>query len=224
MVVRQGDTLRRLAARYGTTVQELTGLNGLKDPNRIYPGQVLQYRLYGLTTADGPFDSEYEVRRGDSLSRIAARLGVSVRGIERANELPRDRRIYPGQVLKIPPVTGRDTVILPAQALENCYVVQRGDTLWTIARRFDRRVDTLRQANGLLHADAIYPGQVLALDATPISAGMRHFVGGYVVQRGDTLWTISRRFGVTAGALYRANDLRDRDRIYPGQILRIPRE
>ncbi|MBQ6094752.1 MAG: LysM peptidoglycan-binding domain-containing protein [Lachnospiraceae bacterium] len=100
-VVQRGDTLSRIAAKLHTSVRRLVELNGIMNPNRIYPGQKL---LYGDGNAsDGtmpPASGTYVVQRGDTLSRIAAKLGVSVGQLVQQNAIQNPNRIWPGQVLR----------------------------------------------------------------------------------------------------------------------------
>lgn len=93
-VVKSGDTLSRIASRYGTTWQRLQELNGLSNPNWIYPGQRLKVTVNG-------YDAQraYTIRRGDTLSGIACRLGVSVDHLVQVNHISNPNRIYVGQRL-----------------------------------------------------------------------------------------------------------------------------
>ena len=92
-VVKSGDTLGGIASRYGTTWQRLQELNGLSNPNWIYPGQRLK------VTVNGYAQRAYTVRRGDTLSGISARLGVSVGHLVQVNRIGHPNRIYIGQRL-----------------------------------------------------------------------------------------------------------------------------
>ena len=95
--VQSGDTLSGIAARYGTTWQHLADINGLADPNLIYPGQVL--------TVDGgapaPAARTYTVQSGDTLSGIASAYGTSWQRLADINGLSNPDVIYPGQVLRV---------------------------------------------------------------------------------------------------------------------------
>lgn len=102
-VVQRGETLSQIARRYNTTVAELQRLNNLADPSLIVAGQVIQ--LPGGTTAGGTTTSgqqTYTVKRGDTLSQIAQRYGVSTADLARANGITNPRLIYAGQQLVIP--------------------------------------------------------------------------------------------------------------------------
>ncbi|MBP2325316.1 GH25 family lysozyme M1 (1,4-beta-N-acetylmuramidase) [Kibdelosporangium banguiense] len=91
-----GDTLSEIAARFGTTWQELQRINGIPDANKIFPGQVL--RISGRA----PAQRTYTVVRGDTLSGIAARFGATWQELQRINGIPDANKIFPGQVLRLP--------------------------------------------------------------------------------------------------------------------------
>lgn len=90
--VRYGDTLSGIASRYGTSTSTLASINGISNPNWIYPGQVL--KLNGGSSA-----RSYTVRSGDTLSGIASRLGTSWAALKAKNGLANANLIYPGQTL-----------------------------------------------------------------------------------------------------------------------------
>ena len=98
---------------------------------------------------------------------------------------------------------------------EQTVLVQPGDTLWAIARRYGVTVEQIARQNGVRNPDLIYPGQQLQIPAN--SQGSR-----YIVRPGDTLWAIARRYGVTVEQIARQNGVRNPDLIYPGQQLQIP--
>lgn len=208
--VRRGDTLSEIAARFGTTVNELVRLNNIADPDRIYEGDRLIIRA---GTGDG---NTYTVQRGDTLSEIAARFGTTVSELVRLNNIADRDRIYPGQVLIL---RESGSVTPPSGAVT--YTVQRNDNLTEIANRFGTTVAELVRLNNIANPNLIYPGQVLIIrengGSTPPSGTTT-----YTVQRNDTLSEIAARFGTTVNALALANGIADPDLIYPGQVLVIP--
>jgi len=111
----------------------------------------------------------------------------------------------------------------PPTAQPVVYVVRWGDTLYSIARRHGTTVWALARANHLLNHHVIYAGQRLtipgrAATSTPPSSSRSI----HVVRRGDTLFSLARRYGTTVQALARANGLRNHNLIYVGQRLVIP--
>ncbi len=113
-VVQPGDTLRRIALRFNTTVSALAQLNGITNVNYIQVGQRLTVpgsapapTPVPPTSAPGPTATPaqartYRVQPGDTLYRIALRFGVSMRGLQQANGITDPNRIFWGQVLTIP--------------------------------------------------------------------------------------------------------------------------
>ena len=94
------------------------------------------------------------------------------------------------------------------------YVVQSGDTLYAIARRYGVSVDALAQANQLQNPSLLSVGQALLIPREETR---------YTVQRGDTLYGIARRYGISLACLIAANpQIQNPNRIFPGQSIRVP--
>ena len=150
----------------------------------------------------------YRVRRGDTLSEIAQRFGVSVQNLRRWNGRA-SSRIAVGERLRL---TAPSDVASSTDDGSVTYRVRRGDTLETIANLFAVSVQELKRWNDV-SGSRIYAGQRLQ-----IRDGRQ--TGIHVVQRGDTLGRIARSYGTTVRRLRALNSLRG-SRIYPGQKLRV---
>jgi membrane-bound lytic murein transglycosylase D len=230
--VRSGDSLYAIARKYGSSVSAIRQANALRG-SLIRPGQNLIVPRFGTEmraasnqpqrSADG---GVYIVQRNDTLWDIANGFSVSVDSLCAANGLSRRDVIRPGQRLNIP--DGVTIYIPPARQQAETesratHTVRPGDTLSDIASDYNVSVSALKRANGL-RSSRIYPGKDLRIPApversTPERAAVEP--GTYKVQKGDTLYDIARRFGVSISDLRRANGLRT-SRIYPGDVLRIP--
>lgn len=146
--VQPGDTLSGIATKFGTTYQILSAINGIGDPNQIWPGQVL--KVNGATSQE----STYYVQSGDTLSSIATKFGTTVSSLASLNHINNPNVIYVGQKIYVGEAT---------QGQSNAYTVQSGDTLSGIADNFGTTWQALAQKNGLANPNVIYVGQTLTI-------------------------------------------------------------
>ncbi len=226
-VVKRGDNLDQIAGRYGTTVQTLMDINGLKSRNRIYVGQRLKIPGVSLSskTRTPVKPSVYVVKRGDSLEEIASRHGKTVQTLMDANGLKSKNRIYVGQRMKIPGAYVSKSPKSPkSPAKPSVYVVKRGDNLEEIADRHGTTVPDLMDINGIKAKNRIYVGQRLKIPGDSVSKAPTPPAkpSVYVVKRGDNLEEIADRHGTTVPDLMDINGIKAKNRIYVGQRLKIP--
>ena len=146
--VQPGDTLSGIAAKFGTTYQILSAINGIGDPNQIWPGQVLK------VTGTASQESTYYVQSGDTLSSIATKFGTTISNLVSLNHISNPNVIYVGQKIYVGEAT---------QGQSNAYTVQAGDTLSGIAAKFGTTWQALSQKNGLANPNVIYVGQTLTI-------------------------------------------------------------
>lgn len=172
--VQRGDTLGSIALKFGVTTQAILGVNpDITNPNVLTVGQQLKLPAGASSSAAAPAVSSgqapaaggaqtYTVQRGDTLSSIAAKTGVSVAELQRLNNIANPNRITVGQKLTLP--SGTTAPSAPATTgAARTYTVQRGDTLGKIAVRFGVTVAQLQAANGITNPDRISVGQVLRI-------------------------------------------------------------
>ncbi len=161
-VVRWGDTLYSVAARYGVSVNALMQANGLRNPNFIYVGQRLI--IAGTTVSVPTGAATYGVQAGDTLYSIATRYGTTVAALMQANRLY-SYWIYVGQTLRVPgapaPVVVPPPAVVPVPTQGLYYVVRPGDYLALIAARYGSTVYAIAIANGLSNPSFIWTGQRL---------------------------------------------------------------
>ncbi|MDL2289407.1 LysM peptidoglycan-binding domain-containing protein [Clostridia bacterium OttesenSCG-928-F22] len=202
--VQAGDTLYRIAQRYGTTVDAIKQLNGLSS-DALYIGQQLLIPYGNGETPPTQGTSTYTVQAGDTLYRIAQRYGTTVDTIKQLNGLS-SNALYIGQQLLIPASGNGNTIT---------YTVRAGDSLYSIAQRYGITVDAIKQLNGL-SSNNLYIGQQLLI---PTSGNGNTIT--YTVRAGDSLYSIAQRYGITVDAIKQLNGLSSNN-LYIGQQLLIP--
>ncbi len=176
--IQRGETLSKIAQRYGTSVRAISEANSLRSSHRIIAGKYLLIPVgpYGgsapsISTAsssariaDSGDKLIYTVKKGDALSRIAASFGIGLSQLRRWNNLRSGAYIYPGDKLTIYLSSGEAASVPSAETYtELMYTVKRGDTLWDIAQDFGVSLAELIQENGLRDPSRIRPGSKLRI-------------------------------------------------------------
>ena len=234
----RGDTLGEIARRYGTSVSALKYTNGLASDRIIAGNDLMVPAAPGkldalaplatpdLSVAEGQVKTIHRVRNGDSLWRIARRHGVDMQQLAAWNGLSVETVLHPGQRLTVYRERSRTVPsTAPAKPLKTSqsgtvHVVQHGDTLSGIAERHGTTVLELTEFNRIHEGAVLQPGQELSLIpvayTNPRSERERI---RYRVKRGDSLWEISRQFGVSVASLRRWNQLSRNEPLVPGREL-----
>ena len=96
--VKSGDTLSKIARKFGTTVDNLVALNGIANPDRIAAGSTICVKAKGSQ----PAGKYYTVKPGDTLYSIARTFGWTASYLAQINTIPNPNEIYAGRVLWIP--------------------------------------------------------------------------------------------------------------------------
>ncbi len=166
--VRKGETLSLIARKYHTTVRAIKMSNRIRG-NLIRAGQKLRVPAgrRRVTASAGSRSGKkrvlapggrYVVRKGDSLWDIAHSFNMSVEDLKRLNGLA-GTCLSVGQVLKVKSSKSRTS-----RTSMRIYRVKRGDTLSTVAQKYNIKLSRLLKINGLSKNSMIYPGQVIILD------------------------------------------------------------
>ena len=196
------------------------------DVRRVLVGPILVIpliigvALFTVPTASAESPMMHVVGWGDTLFSIANRYGTSVNAVMQANNLRNPDFIWVGERLVIPGSS------MPSPIPSATYVVQSGDTLFSIATRNGTTVSALMQANGL-HNYMIYVGQTLRVPGQvvpqPVPQPAPQPQGVYyIVRPGDYLSMVASRYGSSVYAIQIANQLSNASFIWVGQRLFIP--
>jgi membrane-bound lytic murein transglycosylase D len=226
--VRSGDSWWRIARRFEVPIRELKRLNQTQS-NLLRPGQSVlvpaQAKPIGHLAQGKDFSGSYTVQKGDTLWDIARSTGSSVQALRAANNL-QHAHIKPGQRLSIPKGEQETTQEIAKRRAN--YTVKKGDSIWSLARRFGVSKQTLVQANGLNKHTRLQIGEKLYIPdlgqnrAAQAKANAAHAeLINYQVQKGDSLWEIARKFGVSTQQLLAWNELGQDSRIHPGDQIKI---
>ena len=167
---------------------------------------VANYKGIPYTSPEGVQSSAYAVKAGDSLYSIALKYGISVDELKNANNLT-SNIIMVGQVLRIPSAVD--------ETEENIYVVKSGDSLYSIAKKYNTTVDNLKNLNNLT-SNVLMIGQKLLVPTVNNNSSSI-----YVVQNGDSLYKIAQKYNTTVNDIKSLNNLSS-DALMIGQTLKIP--
>lgn len=222
-IVQTGDTLSGIARRFGTTMEDLKAANAIADASRIIAGQVLLIP----TEADKP-DELYEVQPGDTLFSIAAQFNTSIGILQQLNALGGETGIDVGQRIAVqsaatPPVADATESEPPIDEPVvddgdyTIHVVERGDTLFDLSRLYNTTVAQLRSLNDLGAGTSLQVGQSIVAPAVDETVVER-----YIVQSGDSLYSIARRYDVDLQVLQMLNRLADIRDLRADQAILVP--
>ena len=205
--VKRGDSLYSIANKLGVSVEALKNANGISG-NLITIGQVL---TIPSSTDKLPGDYVvYTVKRGDTLWDIANLYNISVNDIVNYNNLG-TTLLQIGQQLLIP--NGGINMPTEDDEMGITYIVKSGDSLWSVAKRYNVSVDELKRINNL-NNNLLIIGQELIIPQT-------NEYKTYIVKSGDSLYKIARDNNVNVNDLIRLNNLTNTV-LQVGQQLLIP--
>jgi len=184
-VIQSGDTLNAIAREYGVAVQALRAANpAITNPDVLTVGMEIVIPAEGTSQGSSETTTQesgqqsataYTIQRGDTLTSVAQKFGVSVRQLQELNNISDPNDIRLGQQIRIPTTTSAPDEATSDEGAPDegasgedaeggeTYVVQQGDTLNSIATRYGITTAELQRANDISDPDLIYPGQVLII-------------------------------------------------------------
>ncbi len=218
--VKKGDSLWKIANMYNVTVEEIKKLNNLES-DILTIGENLK-----IPVSNNQNDYIiYTIKKGDTLYSIAREYNTTVEKLKDINNLTTDTLTI-GSNLKIPYEENNDNTFDVDYLI---YTVKKGDSLYSIARKYNMSVEDLIKLNNL-KTNVLTIGQqlkvVMGMDAIPL--GSSCYGEGYVeptyithtVKRGDNLYDISRKYGVSIESIKALNNLTSNN-LSIGQVLKI---
>ena len=199
--VKSGDTLWSIARKFGVTVNEIKNANNLSS-NTLSIGQTIYIPVFETV----PLEIDvYSVKNGDTLYSIARKFNLTVDELKKLNNL-NTNILSIGQKLNVKkqlPVT------------ETLYTVVSGDTLYSIARKFNVSVDNLKVINKL-NNNNLAIGQVLKIPEYTIIQTPSKIT--YTVKNGDTLYSIAKTYNTSVDVIKSLNNLTNNN-LAIGQVL-----
>ena len=214
--VKKGDTLYSISNRYGVSVESIKSLNNIGG-NNLTIGQSL---FIPVNDSFNNFNY-YTVLPNDSLYSISIKFNTTVDSLKKLNNLT-SNNLSIGQQLKVPIVSEDNDELI--------YTVKAGDTLYGISKKYGVSVDTIKKNNNLNNNNLVI-GQQLIINSvynSNISVGSSCFGEGYVepkylnytVRKGDNLYNISKKYGVSVESIIKLNNLSNNN-LSIGQVLKI---
>ena len=209
--VKHGDTLYDVAKRSGTSINNIKKWSKLKS-NVLYSGQVLRVKAPTSKIKT----STYTVKHGDTLYDVSKRSGVSMNNIKKWSKL-KSNVLYTGQKLQLKAPAPKK-VSSPIKT--STYTVKHGDTLYKVSKRSGVSMSNIKKWSKL-KSNVLYTGQKLQLKAPApkkVQTSDKITSKSYQVSKGDTLYNISKRSGVSVNNIKKYNDLKSNN-INVGQTL-----
>jgi membrane-bound lytic murein transglycosylase D len=182
-LVKKGDTLSTIARLYRVDLEPILEINRLNKKSRLATGmnlviplpkdqgpkanRVAEKKSAGRVQPSAPVETTtYTIKKGDTLWSIANETGVNIGALSRWNNLYPEKKLMPGDKLKIKVTNLSDPLDEPhgkRMEKEMIYVVKEGDTLWGIAKKFNLTISEIKAWNHLNETGQIRPEERLKL-------------------------------------------------------------
>ena len=229
--VQRGDTLYSISTQSKISMNELAALNNISTNAGLFVGQTIKVPA-GQTTPE-----TYTVQSGDTLSAISSKYNLGMDYVANINGLNRNTSLRVGQKLKL---TGEEPkanakVENVSEKKPDTHVVKSGETLSSIARKYDLQLNQLAEFNDLSTTSALKVGQRLKLEGESLGKAKntkdvpkKAVTAGkntekYTVKSGESLNSIANRVGLSVSELAAMNDLTAKAGLKVGQTILVPK-
>lgn len=208
--VQKGDSYWKISQYFSTSLNSVMNANNSASSTALTVGQKIIVP-----------SNTYIVQKGDTYYLIAQKCGVSLSALLKENNAENNSYLYVGQKITIPDFTGYKT-----------HTVQKGDTYWTISKKYGVSLSLLLDTNNAYEGSVLHIGDVVKIPTASSGSSGNTSSGGqtsptityttYTVKNGDTLWNIAIQHGIPYAELLSANSLTESSYIYTGMKLTIP--
>lgn len=210
--IRPGDSYYSLAARFNTTIDALIAANPGVEPTNLQIGMTI---CIPVAPPPGPCPGgfAYRIQAGDTFYSIARRYGIAVQALIAANPNVDPNNLQIGQLICVP----APSPIPPCPGF--LYTIRAGDTLYSLARRYNTSVEAIMSANPGIDPNSLRVGQIICIPGGGICP---QGTSPYTIKAGDTLFALARQFNTTVEAILNANPGINPNNLQIGQQICIP--
>ncbi|MHB8232283.1 MAG: LysM peptidoglycan-binding domain-containing protein [bacterium] len=234
--VEPGDTLMGIASKYSVPLGEVERYNRLNNYSMLKVGEKITIPGANAQIKNYAGNIVYTVEPGDTLMGIASKYSVPLGEVERYNRLNNYSMLKVGEKITIPGKFGAGTNV-PVKNYSNAgltyIIVKPGMTLWSISQKFNVSLNVIKNINHI-NGNDIHAGEKIFLRGKPSKSNFRYsYINNkragtintgflyYRVKFGDSLYVISSKFHDNVRNIMAANNIKNPNSIYPGEILKI---
>lgn len=239
-----GETLTSIAKKYNTTVDELKKDNAKVLKDGLKSGTTIKVRK-GTSTAKADTKAstsaaktettsttasgtcKYKVKKGETLYAICKRQGCTIDEAKKLNPALKKREIEVGETLTLPqPNSSKSstTTASTAQSGTTAHVVKKGETLYSIASDYKVSTSSIEKLNPGVKKSGVKAGKALIMPSTSRWIAKKNSDANYSVykaKKGETVFSISKKTGVSQGAIIASNN-NVKNGVQAGQLIAIP--
>lgn len=239
--VKKGDTLLGIANKLHVSARAIASLNGFDTEYLVKDGETLTVPVShsqkpgSRTVYPSNYFGKYQVVRGDSLSLVASKFGLTKNQLARANNLDPESYLFTGTSITIPKkhntanrkkqrqVSARKKTNKRFTRAKNIqsYRVKTGDSLTKLAKRYNTDIRSLAKLNGISPLSDLYTDTIIKVPKNQVPSDIAEN-REYKVQKGEGLIKLAERFGISAKELAKMNGISATADLNLGQKLIVP--